>query len=70
MLPGDLVVIYFGARTPFILRMMIVGSVENPEYELMGDCYIQGLMYGEVGEDESHLPREFQSVESRYSSHE
>lgn len=58
VLPGDLVVVFFGARTPFIFRM-IAGGLESPEYELMGDCYVQGLMYGEAGDCDSHPAREF-----------
>jgi hypothetical protein len=41
---GDLAVIIRGARTPFILRPSETGR----SFQLVGDCYIRGLMKGEV----------------------
>jgi len=39
---GDMVVILFGSRVPFVLRKH--GSV----YRLVSDCYVDGLMDGEA----------------------
>ena len=44
---GDFVYILDGGHTPFILRW--VPSESTPEtYELVGDCYVHGIMYGEA----------------------
>lgn len=40
---GDLVAIIMGADVPFVLRSTDVGT-----YELVGDCYIHGVMNGEA----------------------
>ena len=40
---GDLVAIIMGADVPFVLRSTGVGT-----YELVGDCYIHGIMDGEA----------------------
>jgi hypothetical protein len=42
MVIGDVAVIMFGGRTPFILRPL------REEYELVGQCYIHGIMNGEA----------------------
>ncbi|KAH0536831.1 hypothetical protein FGG08_006329 [Glutinoglossum americanum] len=44
MAKGDPAVILYGARTPFILRP--VGS--GGKWQLVGDCYIHGIMAGEA----------------------
>jgi hypothetical protein len=40
---GDLIVIFFGARTPFIIRR----NERADRFTLIGDCYVHGLMNGE-----------------------
>ena len=40
---GDLVVILFGGRTPFILR-----KTTNGQHQLVSDCYLHGAMDGEL----------------------
>ena len=42
---GDLICIIFGATTPNILRPLESGG--NMRYELVGHCYMHGLMDGE-----------------------
>jgi hypothetical protein len=42
VLPGDLVVIVFGSRVPFVLRQYGQG------YRLISDCYIDGMMHGKA----------------------
>lgn len=43
---GDLVVVLFGARVPFVLRPQ--GKGIDRRYELIGDCYVHGMMDGEA----------------------
>lgn len=40
----DVVIIAYGGRTPYVLRPVR----DTEEFTLVGDCYIQGLMHGEV----------------------
>jgi hypothetical protein len=42
MAPGDAAAIFYGARTPFILRS------EQSKWRLVGDSYIHGIMGGEA----------------------
>ena len=46
---GDLLCIIIGAQTPFLVRKRILPVPETaaPVYELVGDCYVHGLMNGE-----------------------
>ena len=47
---GDACCIFLGAQTPFVLAQM-----DNNRYRLVGECYIQGVMDGELlGEHEPH----------------
>lgn len=40
-LPGDVIVVFFGATVPFLMREQADGS-----FRLVSDCYIEGLMEG------------------------
>ena len=46
---GDLLCIIIGAQTPFLVRkrMSPISEKAAPVYELVGDCYVHGLMNGE-----------------------
>jgi hypothetical protein len=46
-LPGDVICIFNGARTPFVLREKSLG------YSLVGCCYVHGVMSGEIDIKES-----------------
>jgi hypothetical protein len=42
---GDIVCILFGGRVPFLVRQT---EVKNGSYQLVGECYIHGIMNGEA----------------------
>ena len=42
----DLIVVFFGVRTPFVLRP--VPFYGAGAYKIVGDCYVDGFMYGEA----------------------
>ena len=44
---GDLVCVILGAHTPFLLRENVVHGGQRPTYQLVGGCYVHGLMDGE-----------------------
>lgn len=44
---GDLVVIFLGARVPHIVR-----EVEGGIHELVGECYVHGILNGEFIESQ------------------
>ena len=44
---GDLICIIIGAQTPFLVRKGTSAPEETPMYEVVGDCYVHGLMNGE-----------------------
>ena len=45
---GDEILVFPGARTPFVVRCSGNASEDEPESRrLIGDCYIRGLMHGE-----------------------
>ena len=48
---GDLVFVIEGAQTPFILRHSVMKDrdrIIDATYELVGECYIHGMMDGEM----------------------
>ncbi len=44
--PGDLVYIILGAETPYIVCRR--RSADQSTYELLGECYVHGMMDGEM----------------------
>ncbi|KAM6514257.1 hypothetical protein FALCPG4_015412 [Fusarium falciforme] len=50
---GDMVVVLYGSRVPFVLR-----KVGEGKYNLVGECYIHGLMAGEAVRAERRLEQE------------
>jgi hypothetical protein len=49
--PGDLICIFGGAQTPFLVRGVgehATGSRRYDRYELVGECYVHGIMDGEA----------------------
>jgi hypothetical protein len=46
MKAGDVIAVFYGARTPFVLRK--VRKRRQKCYKLIGDCYIHGIMNGEA----------------------
>jgi hypothetical protein len=49
--PGDVICIFKGARTPFLLRRVADG--ESDVYKLVGSCYVHGVMDGEKDIEQS-----------------
>ena len=43
--PGDLVCVFLGGRTPFIIRPV------DQKYKFVGECYLHGIMQGEALEE-------------------
>lgn len=52
--PGDEVWIFNGARVPFTVRP--IGDGNQVDYNLVGRCYVQGIMFGEMFKDKSRVP--------------
>ncbi|KAK8159384.1 heterokaryon incompatibility protein-domain-containing protein [Phyllosticta citrichinensis] len=48
----DLIVIFKGCKFPFLIRPR---CEERKEYELVGACYVDGIMYGEAMEEDPTL---------------
>jgi hypothetical protein len=44
VLPGNEVILFLGPRSPFILRRV----QGRDQYRLVGDCYLEGVMGGEI----------------------
>ena len=42
---GDIVVVFFGGRVPFVLRR------KGEFHTIIGECYVQGIMDGEAMDD-------------------
>ena len=49
MLPGDIVCVIMGARTPFLLRpdTEYMSHHSSQRWKLVGPCFVYGLMFGE-----------------------
>ena len=55
--PGDLVTVIWGATAPYLLRHRpdvepLAGAEHVPLYNLVGCCYLHGVMNGEIERDE------------------
>jgi len=48
--PGDFMCVIMGAQVPFILRPLDIqdDAKSSKRYEFVGECYIHGIMNGEV----------------------
>ena len=46
--PGDLICVFVGAQTPFLVRHVGGNGMGDQRYELVGECYVHGIMDGEV----------------------
>jgi len=48
---GDMVCLFMGAQVPFLLRPLSTSdgerSNQKPIYQLVGECYVHGMMDGE-----------------------
>ncbi|KAK5653071.1 hypothetical protein OQA88_9357 [Cercophora sp. LCS_1] len=54
-LPGDVVCIIPPGTTPFVLREVPCDNTEGPKrYQLVGDAYVHGMMYGEMLQREDY----------------
>jgi hypothetical protein len=52
----DIVVLFEGFQTPFVLRKVEGGLVSSQEeFQLIGDCYVHGVMDGELLYDVEHI---------------
>lgn len=45
---GDTICIIHGASVPFVLRSKPQNIGSNTDYQLVGDCYVHGIMDGEA----------------------
>ncbi|KAI0551346.1 heterokaryon incompatibility protein-domain-containing protein [Xylaria curta] len=60
---GDIVVLLDGGNVPYLLRPVGKKTIENEkeaqieEFELVGECFVQGIMYGEFFEGQEEKER-------------
>jgi hypothetical protein len=47
MMSGDVVVVLFGGKVPFVLRR-VYEARDGEQWRLVGECYVDGVMFGEV----------------------
>ena len=48
--PGDYIVVLAGAGTPLVLRSSGEDEKGRKRYYIIGDCFVHGIMYGELFE--------------------
>lgn len=48
---GDKVAVVLGSGVPFVLRRCVDGEVDSHAWRLVGECYVEGVMGGEMMED-------------------
>lgn len=59
MLKSDIVAVFEGGETPFILRpVKTTTAVQGSAYHVVGECYLHGWMNGEALSDEAAIPAE------------
>jgi len=56
---GDLICLFYRGAVPFVVREV---PLTDSEYELIGECYIHGIMYGEALKFEGILDETFTLV--------
>jgi hypothetical protein len=63
MMSGDVVVVLFGGKVPFVLRR-VYEARDGEQWRLVGECYVDGVMFGEVldrrdgdGDEEGEMER-------------
>lgn len=49
MMSGDVVVVLFGGKVPFVMRQ-VNGEGDGARWKLLGECYVGGVMGGEMVE--------------------
>lgn len=61
---GDEVRIVMGAQTPFVMRPIegVGEGIEERCFELVGECYVHGMMDGEILTDESATEGSLESI--------
>jgi hypothetical protein len=55
---GDLIMIFCGAKTPFIVRRLQPTGNGPRSYQIIGEAYVHGIMEGEASRDSSYGKRE------------
>lgn len=60
--PGDVVCIFPGCAVPFVIRRI------DKDFRMVGECYLHGIMNGEVGKMEAMEVRSIKVVQRLYIS--
>ena len=56
--PGDEVWVMWGIRVPFVVRPLELADAGCAgKYSFLGDCFLYGIMDGELGEKEKSMRR-------------
>ncbi len=58
--PGDLICVFLGHPSPFVIRNTDIATAPGVYcYGLIGECYVHGIIDGEVMEDSKKKVQEF-----------